>query len=97
MVHTARNLQARRSLISPLHSWGLNAPDEENSKKNPPLRRGILRFKSDATDGTDATDFTDPTDPTDLTDNTDNTDLADLTDLTDNTDLTDTIESSMLC
>lgn len=40
-------------------------------KKNPPPRRGILRFKPDVADVTDITDFTDITDITDITDSTD--------------------------
>lgn len=47
---------------------GITSPDEENSKKNPPLRRGILRFKPGATDFTDITDATDFTDFTDFID-----------------------------
>lgn len=40
-------------------------------KKNPPPRRGILRFKPDITDVRDITDVTDATDATDITDSTD--------------------------
>lgn len=51
-------------------------------KKNPPPRRGILRFKPDVTDVTDLTDLTDATD---------------FTDVTDSTDFSDSIEVSILC